>query len=127
MDWNIKQEILNRFQNEFGFEPPPVPPKGNFLMDRAMQENVDNPNVLSLFNFWQGPPNDNKSLLPHNVHNPDISKTWTKSYGCCDCKPYLLPIFFRKNSETSGFPDNKHRYIHFTVSALKPTNITVVL
>lgn len=127
MDWNIKQEILNRFQNEFGFEPPPVPPKGNFLMDRAMQENVDNPNVLSLFNFWQGPPNDNQSLLPHNVHNPDISKTWTKSSGCCDCKPYLLPIFFRKNSETSGFPDNKHRYIHFTVSALKPTNITVVL
>lgn len=127
MDWNIKQDVLNRFQKDFGFEAPPVPPNGNFLMDRAMQEDVDNPNVTSLFNLWQGPPNANQYPLPHNVHNPDISQTWMKSSGCCECKPYRMPIFFRKNSKTSGFPDNKHRYIHFTISPLKPTNITVVL
>ena len=127
LDWNIKQELHGRFRKEFGFEPPTVPPNGKFLMDRTIQEDHDNPNMLSLFNFWQGPPNASQSPLPHNLHNPDISAIWKNEPGCCNCKPQKLPNFFRKISETSGFPDDKHRSLHFTVSAMKPTNITVVI
>jgi hypothetical protein len=127
LDWNIKQELLDRFQKEFGFEPPSAPPNGKFLMDQTIQEGGDNPNMLNFFNFWQGPLNTDQIPLPHNINNPNMSATWKKTPGCCSCKPYELPIFFRDNSKISGFPDNKHRHLHFTVSAIKPTNITVVI
>ncbi|DAZ97950.1 TPA: hypothetical protein N0F65_006375 [Lagenidium giganteum] len=47
--------------------------------------------------------------------------------GCCSCERREMPIFFEDTTQNLGYPDNKHGYIQFSVSAVERTTITVVI
>jgi hypothetical protein len=92
-------------------------PRGSLVMDKDLQEDIDNNDILALFEgSYHLSDGKVKTKMP-----------WIRSKSCCQCKPEPLPAYFRMNKETSGYPDNKHLNITFTISALEKTNLTAVI
>jgi Chromosome segregation ATPases len=92
-------------------------PRGSFVMDKDLQEATDTDDILSLFEY----------SYYFSDGNFRTNVPWVRSKNCCKCKSEPLPSFFRSNKETSGFPDNKHRNITFTISSSEKSNITVAI
>ncbi|OWZ22617.1 hypothetical protein PHMEG_0002652 [Phytophthora megakarya] len=56
------------------------------------------------------------------------SNETTNIAGCCSCERQQMPYYFEDSEITDrGFPDNKHGYLQFSVSALAKTEITVAV
>lgn len=52
--------------------------------------------------------------------------------GCCQCEYHSLPKYFSDGAYTgdspdTGYPDNKHNYVQFTLTAIRDVELTVVL
>eukprot|EP00979_Chaetoceros_neogracilis_P018295 scaffold10569_cov245-Chaetoceros_neogracile.AAC.2 len=116
------------FEKEFGFPPPEFEPKASLVMSKELQEDSRNKNPWSLFEEWSYVPGESAGIRgPHFFDNSKQAIPWKRTNGCCRCKPQPLPEFFQHNTKTSGFSDNKHYNIGFTVTALQDTEITVLL
>ena len=116
------------FEKEFGFPPPEFEPKASLVMSKELQEDSENSNPLSLFEEWTYDSVESPGIRrPFNTNKPEQGPPWKHTSGCCTCKPQPLPAFFQRNIKTSGFSDNKHHNISFTVTALRDTEITVVV
>ena len=120
--------LYSMFEKEFGSTPPHFEPQGSYIMDQILQEDSTNPDPFSLFNernissgHEEGTPGS------HNYSDRENSATSMHTGGCCSCKPHPLPSFFETNQKASGFPDNKHHNISFTITALEPTEVNVVV
>ena len=109
----FEEKLVKDFISVFGYEPRASEPKGRFLMDVGLQEDRHNPDPLSLFMRQD-------NVLLHN------NKPWTVTKGCCDCQPHPLPEFFKNNRRTGGFPDDKHKNLQFTITAINNVDLTIV-
>ena len=114
------------FEKEFGYPPPPFEPKGSFIMDSVVQEDKANLDPFSLFNK-ECNGTCKGDIHKKNPFNDEARISHIQSKGCCNCKPHPLPAFFESRHETaSGFTDNKHYNISFTISALESVDLLVV-
>ena len=109
------EKYRNIFFTEYGFKPPRMKPKGQLLMDAALQENRMHSKPLSLFNDEEGLDEEKNHI------------TLMKISGCCDCQPQFLPQFFTENKKVSGYPDDKHKLLKFSISTTKRVELTAVL
>ncbi|KAL7555003.1 hypothetical protein ACHAWF_018580 [Thalassiosira exigua] len=126
----IRDKLIGVFELKRGYIPPTEEPKGQLLMNASMQEEADHEHPLDLFNEWQEPfqeSGDARKLSPHNKYKPELSKTWKERPGCCSCSRHPMPAFFESNARVSGFPDDKHRPIQVTISAIAKVELTVVV
>lgn len=122
----ISQKYKEKFISDHGFIPPSSRPSGKFVMNRDVQEDIENPFPFDLFNEWSS-KQENPFLKPHNEDDPDKSLPWTKTLGCCNCKPLDMPSYFEKKLSDSGFPDNKHQVVQLSITALDSVNLTVAI
>ena len=116
------------FVSKYGYEPPLFEPKGSFLMNATLQEDKFNPDPYSLFNLQaSGIDEEEQDHESQYIFNVTEMNPWMKTKGCCNCQPYPLPQFFEKNVKVSGYPDDKHRKLQFTITALRKVDLTIVL
>ncbi len=110
----LEEKFVQDYMVENDFQPPISKPKGTFLMDATLQEDILNIEPLELFNRWVKPP-------------AGLETIWQTTESCCKCKSKELPNKMKKLMRDSGFPDNKHRKITLAISALKKVQLTVVV
>eukprot|EP00804_Cyclotella_cryptica_P031375 CCRYP_012196-RE/>CCRYP_012196-RE protein AED:0.02 eAED:0.02 QI:303/0.85/0.87/1/0.71/0.62/8/63/3730 len=126
----IREKMISVFELEYGFTPPTQRPLGELLLNSTLQEDKDHERPLELFNEWQQPflaTSHTSGAQPHNTHKPEMSKPWISTAGCCKCKRHMMPYSFDTNIASTGFPDDKHKPIQITISALARVNLTVVI
>lgn len=126
----LSSKFLDTFVLQHGFTPPKEKPLGNFLMDIDVQEARSHEKPLHLFDEWKDSLNRGhgpETLKPHNLNDPASSKPFMKISGCCSCRRHSLPTYFERDLLDSGFPDNKHQEVQFTITALDDIEITVVV
>ena len=117
----VYENHKNKFIFEHGFDPPLSRPRGKFVMNSEIQEDLSNPNPFELFNKWK----NNSAQQCHNMNDPGSSLPWKTTESCCSCVRHSMPSYFVQNDVNSGFPDNKHRWVKFTLTALKNVKLTI--
>ena len=128
----IRGKMINVFELENGYVPPTEKPLGQLLMNMTLQEARDHDSPFHLFHEWQDSftqtsHNDQKVKL-HNANEPELSRSYKTTKGCCDCTRHSMPYFFEKNIPPfSGFPDNKHDSIQLTISAVARVKLTIAV
>ncbi len=111
----IREKLIGVFESKYGFYPPLEQKQGQLLMNRSLQEDIDNSRPIDLFNKYFGTENETES-------------TKTRTFrGCCECRRHPMPSFFESNAHVSGFPDDKHQPIQLAISALARVELTIVI
>ena len=126
----IRNKMMNVFELEYGFTPPLEKPLGQILWNTTLQEGRQHDTPLDLFNEWQS-HFDAKNYLDfgelHNQFKPEMSEPWISTQGCCKCKRHTMPYTMDTHTATSGFPDDKHKAIQISISALTRVELTVAV
>ncbi|GLE05146.1 hypothetical protein PINS_up014134 [Pythium insidiosum] len=90
------------------------------LFDKCVQEKQDEDLCHSMPFFCE------RHFVMQDIANG--SSFEKASYpGCCSCERHEMPFFFEDTKSDLGFPDNKHGYLQFSVSAIERTELTIVV
>ena len=125
----IREKMISLFETEYGFIPPIEEPLGQLLWDSVQQEQAEHDSPLDLFNEWKEPFDSTRYSEYgelYNKHNPKKAD-WLNSSDCCKCQRHRMPYSIDTNTISSGFADDKHRFIQITISALAKITLTVVI
>ena len=126
------EHLMDEFIQERGYTPPTFHPKGEFVMNKTIQEDRLNESPLELFATLSPIPSkhytsDTNDHLDYNNETKNIFYFENKSFGCCSCKRKKMPKYFEYQILDGGFPDNKHQLIQLSITALESVNLTVVI
>jgi hypothetical protein len=125
----VRDKLMEVFVLENGFVPPIEQPLGHLLMNVTMQEDRDHENPIDLFITWQSPfeTGYSQDVKLHNKYKPELSQPWVQNSGCCLCNSQSMPHFFQSTQNVSGYPDDKHRPIQITISAVEKADVSIAV